>query len=100
MSTQMQDNSTEINKAPKQEQPRRVKCPKGMKLPKSIKGQAALMKGRTKEFKKAWMRAMGIAIHEAASKVRAAARTETNRQRAVAEARSNTGSASVDHTAE
>ena len=81
--SETQDQSTSINKQPGVEQPRRVKCPKGMKLPRAIKAQAALMKGRTKEFKKAWMRAMGIAIHEAASKVRNAARNESNKSRNV-----------------
>jgi hypothetical protein len=99
-----QDNSTEINKKPGLPSPPRVKCPKGMKLPRSVKAQAALMKGRTKEFKKAWMRAMGIAIHEAAAKVKSAARTETNRQRSASTstpaARSTTGNSSVDHTTE
>lgn len=99
-----QDNSTEINKKPGEPSPRRVKCPKGMKLPRSVKVQVALMKGRTKEFKKAWMRAMGIAIHEAAAKVKSAARTESNRQRSASTstpaARSTTENSSVDHTAE
>ena len=79
-----QDNSTSINKEKKQEQQPRVKCPKGMKLPRSVKVQVALMKGRTKEFKKAWMRSMGTAIHEAAAKVKSAARESANKQRAAA----------------
>lgn len=79
-----QDNSTSINKEKKPDQPRKVKCPKGMKLPRAVKLQVALMKGRTKEFKKAWMRSMGIAIHEAAAKVKSAARESANKQRAAA----------------
>lgn len=74
----------------------KVKCPKGMKLPKAVKAQAALMKGRSKEFKKAWMRSMGIAIHEAATKVRMAARSETNKQRMATEVRTSANNASID----
>jgi len=81
--TTPQDNSTSINKEKKAEQPRRVKCPKGMKLPRAVKIQVALMKGRTKEFKNHMMRSMGIAIHEAAAKVKNAARTEANKSRHV-----------------
>jgi hypothetical protein len=49
-----------------------LKCPKGMKLHKSIKGQAALMHGRTKAEKNFFMRSMGIAAHEAANRAKAA----------------------------
>lgn len=55
------------------QEPRR-KCPKGMKLPNIIKAQAALMFHKTKSERRHFMRSMGIAIHEAASKVRNAAR--------------------------
>lgn len=81
-----QDNSTSINKEKKAEQPRRVKCPKGMKLPRAVKIQVALMKGRTKEFKNHMMRSMGIAIHEAAAKVKNAARESSNKQRNIVKA--------------
>ena len=76
-----QDNSTSINKEKKAEQPRRVKCPKGMKLPRAVKIRVALMKGRTKEEKNKMMRSMGIAIHEAANKIKNAARSEANKSR-------------------
>ena len=81
-----QDNSTSINKEKKAEQPRRVKCPKGMKLPRSVKTRAALASWKTKEDKNHYMRSMGIAIHEAALKIKSAARTEANKSRNAAKA--------------
>jgi len=48
-----------------------LKCPKGMTLHKSIKGQAALMHGKTKAENNFFMRSMGIAMHEAATRSKA-----------------------------
>jgi hypothetical protein len=90
-----QDNSTSINKEKKAEQPRRVKCPKGMKLPRAVKIRAALAGWKTQEQKNAYMRSMGIAIHEAAAKVKNAARTEANKSRNVAAAKGTDGLAAV-----
>ena len=76
-----QDNSTSINKVAKPEQPRRVKCPKGTKLPRAVKIRAALASWKTQADKNAYMRSMGIAIHEAALKIKSAARSEANKSR-------------------
>jgi hypothetical protein len=77
-----QDNSTSINNAPKKEQARRLKCPKGMKLPTAIKAMAALSKGLSTADRNHLMRSFGIAIHEAGVKVKTAAREAANKQRA------------------
>jgi len=55
-----------------------VRCPKGMKLPKAIKAMAA-MSGRSKADTNLIMRLMGVAIHEAAYKVKNA-QSETAKQ--------------------
>ena len=49
------------------------KCPKGLKIHAYIKGQAALMGGKTKAEQRYFMRTMGIAAHEAAMKVKRSA---------------------------
>ncbi len=50
-----------------------LRCPKNMKLPGSVKTMAALS-GKSKEDKKFFMRAMGIALHEQATKPRSTPR--------------------------
>ena len=49
-----------------QKQQKRIKCPKGMKLPRSIKIQAALMRDDAPGARNSFMRKMGIVIHQAA----------------------------------
>ena len=53
----------------------KLRCPKGMKLPSAVKIAAAMM-NRSKEDKNFFMRSMGIAIHEAAYKVKNAQRDQ------------------------
>jgi hypothetical protein len=78
------ENSTNTTEAqPKQsekkgQQQYRLRCPKGMKLPRSVKIRAALMKA-TQTEKNYHMKTMGIAIHEANQKVRSANRAESNK---------------------
>lgn len=49
-----------------------LKCPKNMKLPKSVKVMAALS-GKSKEDQNFLMRAIGIAIHEQVGKSKSSA---------------------------
>ena len=74
------NTDSNINKEKKVPQVR-LKCPKGMKLPKAIKRIAALMDG-TREEKRHYMKVMGIAIHESTAKARAASRDIANKARA------------------
>ena len=55
---------------------KRLVCPKGMKLHKSVKGRAAMMRatGASKEFARTYMKQMGTAMHEAALRIRSAAK--------------------------
>jgi hypothetical protein len=53
------ENKTKI------EQAYRIKCPKHMKMPKSVKTFAALGPFKTKEEHNHYMRSTGLAIHEA-----------------------------------
>lgn len=46
------------------------RCPKGFKMPRLIKGQAALMKGATPEQRRRFMRTMGLAQWEAKNRQR------------------------------
>jgi len=47
-----------------------IKCPAGMKMPKAIKSSASQMHYWTKEQRRYYMRAMGLAYHEAAQRRR------------------------------
>jgi hypothetical protein len=62
----------------------RQKCPKGMKLPKSVKTQAALGGFTNQADRNHYMRSQGIALHEANQKSRSS-------QRDRGASRSNTG---------
>lgn len=44
----------------------RVRCPKGMKMPKSVKTYAALGKFASKSDHNSYMRSTGMAIHDVA----------------------------------
>jgi hypothetical protein len=52
----------------------RLKCPKGMKLPKSVKTQAALGGFTNQADRNHYMRSQGIALHEANQKARSSQR--------------------------
>lgn len=56
-----------------------VRCPKNMKLHKKFKRVAAFMDG-SKADKNLYMRLMGVAIHEAETKVREQQRNSRNRK--------------------
>jgi hypothetical protein len=53
---------------------KRIRCPKGMKLSKVYKTYAALGPFKTKAERNEYMRMMGTAVHEAALKVKQAAK--------------------------
>ena len=55
-----------------------LRCPKNMKLPRAIKTMAAFM---PKEKARFFMRAMGIAIHEQASKSKSSQRDSNRNDR-------------------
>lgn len=59
-----------IKTSEKVEQKMRTKCPKGMKLPGSVKRMAMGMRNATKAERRDFMRAMGMAIHDAAFKIK------------------------------
>ena len=57
-----------------------LRCPKNMKLPKYVKRMAALS-GRNKADRNFFMRSMGIAIHEQASKSKSSQRDSNRNDR-------------------
>jgi hypothetical protein len=56
---------------------KRLSCPKGMKLPKSVKLHAALRFATDSEMSNYFMKTTGIAIHEAVNKRKESARRES-----------------------
>lgn len=73
-----------VKTSEKVEQKMKTKCPKGMKLPTSIKRMAAGMRGATKAERRDFMRAMGRAIHDAAYKLKNANKAAGNTPRSAA----------------
>lgn len=59
-----------VEKKQKVEQSPRVRCPKHMKMPKSVKTFGALGPWKTKEERNHIMRSMAIAIYEAEHRVK------------------------------